>query len=736
MMGDEKTMRNHGARCYSVGNSLKDACSDRIHAVDARKDPMNRVTTNRFRRAVGRNKLPFGLLFVLLYLCSADLDAAENLLQNPGFESALAPAWEKRTPEDAKRTLRRTEKEGRSGNGAAVLENIKPAYTRLRQGHDRSIGVRSGSLLQLSAWVKSELSDDGRITVQLYCMSKDDKILAQPTSRPIRGGCDWTQARAFVIVPERTAYVMAYLQMRDGTGRVLFDDVELAVKREPRPHTPAPKVALLTDLPEDSLCHESLKVLFADGLFCLDPQAVGKQLTGCTGVLVLFQSGSVPASALKAIEKYATQGGRVFMDVRNFAQWQRTKAVPVQVLPADARTVEARMAAGLRVVKASDVTAGFEVGQVIPRAGHPSGELFVLPKGFQTANLEVLAVGPGGQPGVVRLPVGRGFVVAADVLSLREPFYSNVDAYYKYTLITNALTNPVRFGRYYPRKLSYAELVEFAEKMAAKQPALRFQDEGPASEGRRIFSLNLGRPGAPLYLLYAAAHGSEWEPGYGLLTFAEHVAQGRMKDVIDLDKVAIKIVPFLNPWGYDNRRRQNAQGVDLNRQGDYLWEQFQGRDSNEDGTWSPGDYDWKGARPFCEPEAQTYKAILDRAKNLHCVLDYHGNPTATSNKVGILPATAHPDNELRALELQYVANERLRGRHLLRQNREETYSQYLLDRVVMGGNRPYLINTSARGRYGILIELTAAYASSYGTVLQTDVACELCRALFVAYPPP
>ena len=43
--------------------------------------------------------------------------------------------------------------------------------------------------------------------------------------------------------------------------------------------------------------------------------------------------------------------------------------------------------------------------------------------------------------------------------------------------------------------------------------------------------------------------------------------------------------------------------------------------------------------------------------------------------------------------------------------------------------------TSARDRYGLLIELTANYPSTYGTVLQTDVTCELCRALFVAYPP-
>ena len=673
---------------------------------------------------------------VLAVLWGGKLEAAENLLRNPAFEDALEPAWHKRTPEDADRKLDRAQGAGRSGTWAAVLENVRPAYTRLRQGHEGLIAVDPGSLIELGAWVKSELTDEARITVQIYCMDENDQIRAQPTSRPIRGACDWTKVRALAIVPDGTAYVMAYLQVNEGVGRALFDDVELVVKRKPRPRPPIPKVGLLTDLPEDGPCRESLKILFADGLVHVDSEDAAGQLADCAGALVLFDSQPAPQAALGAVERFAGQGGRVFMDVRSFAAWQGVEASRVSVRWEEGRSPQAEMRAGLRVVKPSQATAGFEPGQIIPRASHPDGELLALPKGFSKPGLEVLAVTTDGAPGLVRASVGQGEVIAADVLSLREPYCRNVDAYYKYTLITNALTNPVRFGEYYPRKLSYAETVELARSIAASHPAIRFQEEGPASEDYRIYSLNLGRSGAPLYFLYAAAHGSEWEPGYGLLTFAKRVAEGRMDDVIDLDRVAIKIVPCLNPWGYDQRRRHNASGVDLNRQGDYQWGEFTGRDSNEDGTWSPGDYDWKGAGPFCEPETQTYKAIVDRAENLYCVLDYHGNSSATSNKVAILPQTGHAENELRALDLQYLANGRLAGRHLLRQNDEETFSQYLLTRVVTGAGYPYLMNTAARDRFGMLIELTAGYSESYGTVLQTDVACELCRALFVAYPPP
>ena len=54
----------------------------------------------------------------------------------------------------------------------------------------------------------------------------------------------------------------------------------------------------------------------------------------------------------------------------------------------------------------------------------------------------------------------------------------------------------------------------------------------------------------------------------------------------------------------------------------------------------------------------------------------------------------------------------------------------------MGGSVPQLKNTSMRDRFGLVIEVTAGYRSTYGAVLQTDVVCELCRALFLAYPPP
>ena len=682
---------------------------------------------------MSKQRLSFALSVATLLQCAMAAwgAAADNLLRNPGFEQALAPAWAKRTPEDAHRKLYRTSDIAHSDKWSVVLENVSPTFTRLRQGHDRSIVIEPGNLIELAAWVKSELSSDGTAMLQLYCMNEKGAIRAQPTSRQIRGPGDWMRMRVRSRVPDGTAYCMAYLQIRGGVGKVFFDDVALRIVRPPEPRKQRPRIGVLSDLADDDPCLANLRLLLGDGLTQLRDATAASQLRECAGALVLVRSQAMPEATFGAIAQFAAGGRPVFMDIRNFGQWRGIRIAP-GVKAASSTSVAAQMGSGLRLVKESDVTAGFTVGQTIPRSSS-NGTLCVLPDIPSGSALEALAVAPNGAAGLVRLRIGKGTVVAADVLSLREPYFAHVGAYYKYLFITNMLTSPVQFGEYYPKKLTYEQFVELMKEAAATFPEIRFQDEGPACGDYRIYSLNLGQPGAPMYFLYAAAHGSEWEPAYGLLTFAKRVAQGRVRDVVDLKRASIKIVPILNPPGYDLRRRQNAHGVDLNRQGDFLWEAYKGRDSTKDGKWGPGDYDWRGSSPFCEPEAKTYKTICE-AENLYCVLDFHGNSSGTSNKVAILPRTALPENEDRAYDMQYEVNERLRGRYVLRQSREKEFSLYLISRLHMGSPSPYLMNTSARGRYGMLVELTAGYRDTYGTVLQTDVTCEVCRALLKAYP--
>ena len=100
------------------------------------------------------------MVLAMALLACAAARADGNLLANAGFEEELTPAWEKRTPDDGQRRIRRVEGAGRSG-AAVALESAAPGQTRLRQGHGRAISVAPGSVVELSAWVRSEQDAGG-----------------------------------------------------------------------------------------------------------------------------------------------------------------------------------------------------------------------------------------------------------------------------------------------------------------------------------------------------------------------------------------------------------------------------------------------------------------------------------------------------------------------------------------------------------------------------------------------
>jgi len=675
-----------------------------------------------------------GCLVLLAVGCPL-LAAEGNRLRNGGFEDGLA-GWQKRTPDDSVRTLAVLPEAARSGQAGLVLRNRSAALTRLRQGQDRDLVIPPGSIVEYTAWTRPELSA-GTTAVRFYCMGDADRILTDSARPSPPGASGWQCLRLLVRIPEGTRYCMAYLEVRDGTGQASFDDAALTVVADPPPARPRPRVVVLTDLAPEAPLLQELAVLLGDGLVVCRGESELPALAAAAGCVVVFRNpGDAPGWLRSGLDSVRQRALPTVMDIGTFAVLHgsacTTARDPAMAAPPArpaAAPGTAPAAPGLRVLVGDAAVRGFRTGQVIPWHDG-AGRLRCLAAERQVPDMVTVASGPDGLPALVRL----GSVVAVDLLSLGEPHCRNAGAYYKLLPVANLLTNPVGLGEYYDRRYSYAEFVDQMRQLAETSPRVRFEDEGPGSGERHLFSLNLGRPDAPLYLLYAACHGSEWEPAYGLLTFARRLAAGDLTDGVDLERVAVKILPILNPSGYDAFARRNANGVDLNRQGDECWDAYPPA-GPQSGDYGPGKQDWKGAGPFTEPEAVIYRRLCG-LPNLHCVLDFHGNMSATNNKLGVVPITARADNDLRGLRLQDLVNSRLQGRFVLRQADEDSVSPYLIACVYPDSARPTLINSSCRGRYGILVELTAGYRTSYGTLLQTDVTGEICKALFTVYPPP
>jgi protein MpaA len=123
---------------------------------------------------------------------------------------------------------------------------------------------------------------------------------------------------------------------------------------------------------------------------------------------------------------------------------------------------------------------------------------------------------------------------------------------------------------------------------------------GHSVDGRPIRAWHLGTPGARKVVLTATMHGDE----SGVSSILTSLRDGRPVRGIDL-----WVVPTYNPDGKAHHHRQNAHGVDLNRNYPTSWRSVGGR------------YD-SGRKPASEPETRAMMRFLRRVRPAY-VVSFH-----------------------------------------------------------------------------------------------------------------
>jgi protein MpaA len=118
---------------------------------------------------------------------------------------------------------------------------------------------------------------------------------------------------------------------------------------------------------------------------------------------------------------------------------------------------------------------------------------------------------------------------------------------------------------------------------------------GHSVKGRAIVAYERGDPSAPATLVVGVIHGSE--PA-GLAVIAQ------LRRMPLPPHVHLWLVPTVNPDGLAAGTRQNAHGVDLNRNWPAAWV--------HDGV--PWDGYYSGPRPLSEPESRAMSAFILRIK--------------------------------------------------------------------------------------------------------------------------
>jgi len=132
---------------------------------------------------------------------------------------------------------------------------------------------------------------------------------------------------------------------------------------------------------------------------------------------------------------------------------------------------------------------------------------------------------------------------------------------------------------------------------------------GVSVQGKNIYLIKLGQ-GSKKILLVGGHHGYEEESTSMLMRLADYF----VRNAGEIPKeVSIWIVPALNPDGLDKSQRQNANGVDLNRNyGVSNW------------VLDKTTMFYSGPYPFSEPETRAVRTLFDE-EQFSLAITYHTN---------------------------------------------------------------------------------------------------------------
>ncbi|MBN1853504.1 MAG: hypothetical protein JW829_12300 [Pirellulales bacterium] len=118
-----------------------------------------------------------------------------------------------------------------------------------------------------------------------------------------------------------------------------------------------------------------------------------------------------------------------------------------------------------------------------------------------------------------------------------------------------------------PSLLKHAELVQLIKQVQADGPdLLNIVHLGDSVEGRAIHRIDFGG-GPKKVLLWSQMHGDEPTHTAVLLNLINYLHRARREVLAESIRAGctIQMIPMLNPDGAEQGTRQNAQGLDINR---------------------------------------------------------------------------------------------------------------------------------------------------------------------------
>jgi len=135
-------------------------------------------------------------------------------------------------------------------------------------------------------------------------------------------------------------------------------------------------------------------------------------------------------------------------------------------------------------------------------------------------------------------------------------------------------------------------------------------------------------------IVSSGTHGNEYTASFALARFIYHLVNDWKKypQLTYIRKnVRLIIHPINNPWSFANNKRQNVNGVDLNRNMAYLWDYITGTSFQAGGTY------YKGTAPFSEKESQYLRDSFALYSDALSYVDFHTINTIQAEHIVFTP---------------------------------------------------------------------------------------------------
>lgn len=330
----------------------------------------------------------------------------------------------------------------------------------------------------------------------------------------------------------------------------------------------------------------------------------------------------VTAEIAKApIETFVAAGGTAVVDLAVYAAWSGQKP----------ETVQSDKDILIQTVGRSPATRGLRIGQTFgffgtqptdstesdgedgaktkgaarakPSADAPKVRVCRVLSAVAQGGRVLLQLADGGKPVAVEHTIGKGRLLAIDLLSPNgEPGY-DAGSILHWLLPGNLLARSVRYSHALSTRQSHDEYMQRQEALAARLPdPWRREAVGTDSGGKTIWRFRHGPMDRPQFLYVGAIHAGEWLNPHLLLDFIEYLADPPTEDYRArwLKKhFTLVFIPMLS----NSMRQHSFNGCDLNRNFDFRWENY----TKGYGWRADTAMKLRGDAPFSEPEARVVR---------------------------------------------------------------------------------------------------------------------------------